>query len=272
MIAATSPTNENLPSRHEEPAVCQGDAAGRYFWNSTWQNLPPLHHYQGPVFEQHPVLAKYLFRTDGASAIEIGCVPGNFMVYLNKEFGYRVDGIDYSDQLDYVRANLEYNGIFDSKLFAGDFFEFSPSEQYDLVFSGGFVEHFDDHELVVRKHAELAKPGGTVVIFLPNLTYLHKWLAWLFARDTLRVHRLQLMDKTVLRRTLEKAGLQVLHCDYHRTFRPTYKLPQLVDWISRAIQKMLRICHLDNLGNRFASPYLISVSVKQPAPPVPGKR
>jgi len=263
MITNTSPTDENLRSLDGESAAYQGDAAGRHFWNSTWKNLPPFRHYQGPVFEQHPILAKYLVRTNGAAAIEIGCVPGNYMVYLNKEFGYRVDGIDYSDKLDYVRANLEYNRIFDSKLFAGDFFEFSPSEQYDLVFSGGFVEHFDDYELVVRKHAELAKRGGTVVIFLPNLAYLHKCLSWLFARDTLRVHRLQLMDKTRLRRTLEKAGLQVLHCDYHRTFRPTYDLPKLVNWISRAIQKTLRVCHLDNIGNRFASPYLISVSVKR---------
>ena len=239
------------------------DAAGKDYWNSAWENLPPIRPYEGPVFEQHAVLKKYLSKTRGASAIEIGCVPGNYMVYLNKEFGYRVDGIDYAGQLDYVRANLECNGITDSELYSGDFFEFVPTRSYELVFSGGFVEHFDNHELVVKKHADLAKPGGIVVIFLPNLTNLHKWLASAFAREMLKVHYFPLMDRKVLRATLEKAGLQVLHCDYHRTFRPTYPLPAPVDLVSRAVQKLLRLCRLDDVGNRFASPYLISVSVKE---------
>src|ERR1051325_6561309 len=173
MVIPTASSSKDLRSDSPILTVSHGDAAGREFWNSTWETLPPLHRYEGPVFEQHPVLARYLSGTHsaGASAIEIGCVPGNYMVYLNKEFGYRVDGIDYSEKLDHVRANLEYNGIHNSRLFAGDFFDFVPPERYDLVFSGGFVEHFDDHELVVRKHAELAKPGGLVVIFVPNLTH-----------------------------------------------------------------------------------------------------
>ena len=74
---------------------------------------------------------------------------GNYMVYINKEFGYRVDGLDYSDNMEYVRANLSYNGIQDAELFKADFFELVPAKKYDLVFSGGFAEHFDDHELVV---------------------------------------------------------------------------------------------------------------------------
>jgi 2-polyprenyl-3-methyl-5-hydroxy-6-metoxy-1,4-benzoquinol methylase len=258
----TLSSTRDIGPQFPDAATGDGDAAGKEFWENTWHALPTIRLYEGPVFEQHPVLARYLSKTGGGSAIEIGCVPGNFMVYLNKEFGYRVDGLDYSDQLDYVRANLECNGIFDSNLFHLNFFEFAPDWRYDLVFSAGFVEHFEDHELVVKRHADLAKPGGLVVIFLPNLTHLHKWLTWIFARDLLRVHRLQLMEKRVLRRTLEEAGLQILHCDYHRTFRPPYRLPRAMDLVSRGVQKILSICRLDNIGNRFASPYLISVSMK----------
>jgi cyclopropane fatty-acyl-phospholipid synthase-like methyltransferase len=184
------------------------------------------------------------------------------MIYLAKEFGYRVSGIDYSDSMPYVRENLRFNGICDAELFHCDLFQFVPPRQYDLVFSQGFVEHFDDYALVVRKHEVLAAPDGLVVIIVPNLTHLHRVLCGHFAPEILSVHRFPLMHARVLRKTLEDAGLEVLHCAYHKTFRPTYRLPRPLDLCSRALQKGLRVLHLDNIGNRFGSPYLISVSRK----------
>jgi cyclopropane fatty-acyl-phospholipid synthase-like methyltransferase len=184
------------------------------------------------------------------------------MIYINKEFGYRVDGLDYSDNMEYVRANLSYNGIPNAELFRADFFEFVPAKKYDLVLSGGFAEHFDDHELVVRKHAEWAKPGGLVVIIVTNLTHIHRLLCGWFAPDVLRIHRFPLMRRKVMRQMLEKAGLRVLHCEYHKTFRPTYQLPRIMDFLVRTVRKLLQVSGLDDIGNRFGSPYLISVSRK----------
>jgi SAM-dependent methyltransferase len=245
-------------------SICDpaGDAAGKNYWNSIWNELPPVPLYEGPVYEHHSVLSRFLSNAGGGNAIEIGCAPGNYMIYLNKEFGYRVDGLDYSDNMEYVRANLSYNGIQDAELFSADFFQTAPAKQYDLVFSGGFVEHFDNHELVVKKHAEWAKPGGLVIIIVPNLTHIHRSLCGWFDPEVLRVHRFPLMRIAVLRAALEKAGLSVLHCDYHKTFRCTYALPKPVDFVARAAQKLLKLSGLDNIGNRFGSPYLISVSRK----------
>jgi SAM-dependent methyltransferase len=239
-----------------------GDAAGKEYWNSIWDKLPPVERYAGPVYEQHPVLSGFLYPTGGGDAIEIGCGTGSYMVYINKEFGYRVDGLDYSHNMDYVRANLLHNGIQDSELFHADFFEFTPPKKYDLVLSGGFAEHFDDYELVVQKHAAWAKTGGLVVIIVPNLTHIHKLLCGWFAPEVLRVHRFPLMREDVMRRALEKAGLCVLHCEYHKTFRPTYKLPEPVRLFSRVVEKCLRASGLGDCGNRFGSPYLIAVSRK----------
>jgi cyclopropane fatty-acyl-phospholipid synthase-like methyltransferase len=239
------------------------DVAGKDYWNAVWEKLPPVRHYEGPVYEQHPVLANFLSSAGGGEAIEIGCGSGNYMIYIAKEFGYRISGLDYSDNMDYVRANLAFNGIRDADLFNIDFFDFKPAKKYDLVLSGGFVEHFDDYEGVVRRHAELAKPGGLVVIIVPNLTHIHWILCSICAPEVLRVHRFPLMRKGVLKSALEKSRLTVLHCDYHKTFRPTYRLPSILDYTSRAIQKGLRLVRLDNIGNSFGSPYLISVSRKE---------
>jgi hypothetical protein len=71
------------------------------------------------------------------------------------------------------------------------------------------------------------------------------------------------MRRHILKQTLENSGLEVLHCEYHKTFRPTYRLPKPLEYVSRAIQKGLRLMRLDNIGNRFGSPYLISVARKK---------
>ena len=238
------------------------DAAGKAYWESIWGDLPAPQLYEGPVFEQHAVLAPFLSAAGSGEAIEVGCVPGNWLVYLSKEFGYRVSGIDYSGRLEYVRENLRLNGIEPVELFQADIFNFFPGRCYDLVFSAGFVEHFDEHELVVQKHAELAKPGGLVVIMVPNLTHVHRILGAWFHPEMMKAHRLTLMHQKTLLATLERAGLTVLHCAYTKTFRPVYKLPFFLDIFSRGLQKSLRLMRLDNIGNRFASPYLVSVSRK----------
>jgi 2-polyprenyl-3-methyl-5-hydroxy-6-metoxy-1,4-benzoquinol methylase len=242
--------------------ISMSDVAGKNYWNAIWEKLPPVQRYQGPVYEQHPILAKFLSKAGGGEAIEIGCGSGNYMIYIAKEFGYSISGLDYSNNMDYVRANLEFNGIYGADLFNTDFFEFKPFKKYDLVLSGGFVEHFDDYEGVVRKHAELAKPGGLVVIIVPNLTHIHWLLCSICAPETLRVHRFPLMRRKILQGTLEKSGLEVLHCEYHKTFRATYHLPSILDYGCRAIQKGLRAMRLEDIGNSFGSPYLISVSRK----------
>lgn len=238
------------------------DAAGKVYWDAQWDSLPPIITYEGPGYEQHPVLYPYLSSQRG-EAIEIGCVPGNWMIYLNKEYGYRVSGIDYSKHMDYVRENLRYNGIDDGELFNADLFQFDPEKKYDLVFSSGFVEHFDDYVAVVRKHAELACSGALVVIMTPNLTHIHKILCKLFCPDLLKVHRFPLMDRKILSDTLESVGLEVLHCDFQKTFRPLYHLPTPLNFAMSVLSKILRMTHLDNIGNRFGSPYLISVSRKK---------
>ncbi len=243
-------------------SVAAVDKAGRGFWNERWKGLPEFSPYEGPVFEQHPVLKRFIADGQGKTAIEVGCVPGNFLVYLAKEFGYEVSGIDYSDMLEYTRANLNYHGVPVGEFYQADLFAFESPKRYDLVFSSGFVEHFTNHLLVIQKHANLAKPGGLVVIMVPNLTHVHKFLCSTFDRKNFDAHVLTLMDRKTLASTLEAAGLKVLHCEFNRTFRPVYPLPRAIDIASRAVQKGLRISHLDNIGNRFGSPYLISISQK----------
>lgn len=48
------------------------------------------------------------------------------MIYLAKEFGYRVSGLDYSHHMPLAPENLLLNDVPDAELFHCDFFRFVP--------------------------------------------------------------------------------------------------------------------------------------------------
>ena len=39
----------------------------------------------------------------------------------------------------------------------------------DIVYSLSFVEHFEEFNIVVKKHNELSKTGGILLFGMPNL-------------------------------------------------------------------------------------------------------
>jgi 2-polyprenyl-3-methyl-5-hydroxy-6-metoxy-1,4-benzoquinol methylase len=70
---------------------------------------------------------------EGAKVVEVGSAPGEHLVRLKQRFGL------------------------------------TPREAFDVVLSGGFIEHFTDVAAIVQKHLQLLKPGGRLVVMIPNL-------------------------------------------------------------------------------------------------------
>jgi SAM-dependent methyltransferase len=99
--------------------------------------------------------------------IELGSGPGRWLVYFHRTFGYRVAGCDDSPEgCDIARATLAATGI-DGTIVEGDFFKLSGA--YDVVFSAGVIEHFEDPSVPVAAFARLLRPGGFLVTSVPNL-------------------------------------------------------------------------------------------------------
>jgi len=106
-----------------------------------------------------------------ATLIEIGCGRSQLLPYFAQHFGLRVAGLDYSAVgCEKARRILERDGI-TGDIFCGDLWTFDafPAPGYDIVFSFGLVEHFEDTPAVIRRLARFARPGGAVLTLIPNM-------------------------------------------------------------------------------------------------------
>ncbi|MCE5270253.1 class I SAM-dependent methyltransferase [bacterium] len=156
------------------------------FWENLWEQAPvrslPFNPQRGAFGQIHARLQKYLPRDAEMSLLEVGCYPGRFMWYFNRYFGYRVEGIEYIGWCcDKTRELLISTGV-EATVRQCDLLAWEPTEQerWDVVASIGFVEHFEDCTTVVARHAHLLKPGGFLVLEIPNHTGLYgKLLHWM---------------------------------------------------------------------------------------------
>jgi len=233
------------------------------FWNGFWQGKQLDYDERSILFTD--LFDRFLPKT--GTCFEVGCFPGNFLVYLARRFGYRVSGIDYvPDAREHMRAYLERLGCQVDDLFFEDFLRFTPTGRYDVVCSFGFVEHFENLKAVLAKHVELVAPGGTLVVSCPNFRYVQYMLHWMLDRTNLRRHVIPVMNLRRWTSILRSQGMEILHAGYYRTFDFWYDQPvsrlqaRIGSRVHRVAQKLDRWVHLPN---RFTSPYMIAIARKR---------
>jgi 2-polyprenyl-3-methyl-5-hydroxy-6-metoxy-1,4-benzoquinol methylase len=132
----------------------------------------------------------------GLRVIEIGCAPGKILAWVRSVTGVTVSGLDYSTVgISHARQLFVALGL-DADLRCEDLVEtsFEPG-RFDLAYSIGVVEHFEQPARVVRKHVELLRPGGVCIIAIPNYTGIYRWLQQRLDPENLALHNLSIMSK-----------------------------------------------------------------------------
>lgn len=163
-------------------------------------------------------LGRYLPVDPALSCVEIGAYPGASLCYLAKKFGYRPTAIEYRDDAADILRLFEYNGVPGLELINADFLTVQGRE-FDVVTSFGFVEHFADYREVIRRHVEMTKPGGYLVLGAPHMDGLQEGLRRLLftpkaLEDLYRSHNRRIMQLGEMKRTLEGFGVQLLFGSY----------------------------------------------------------
>lgn len=110
----------------------------------------------------------------GLKGLEIGSAPGYRSLGLWRALGIVPYGLEYSAEgVTVQRALYREAGLPEDLVVHGDFFDetvLAKWENYfDLVASYGFIEHFENPREVLFRHVDLLKPGGVLVVTVPNL-------------------------------------------------------------------------------------------------------
>ena len=210
------------------------------------------------------VMKKHLQR--GAKLLEIGCAGGKYLIYFNQNFDCDVFGIDYSPVgCKLAEKNLELTKT-NGTVICDDIFKCKEleKESFDVVFSQGFIEHFDQTENVIVKHVDFLKPGGTLIVGLPNMLGVHGYMFRIFNRDLYYTHKL--LTAEMVKECFSNFGIQIKESAYVGSFilesggKPSYIQPffYLVNKILYLILRTLNTF----FESQYVSPYIVVIGTK----------
>jgi 2-polyprenyl-3-methyl-5-hydroxy-6-metoxy-1,4-benzoquinol methylase len=180
----------------------QGRKTELAFWDGLYTRRIRMSLPSGLVISTRNLLTLLRSRIQpGQRVLEIGFAPGKLLVFAGKVLGADVAGIDYSPNgVAASRELFRALGI-DGDLRCEDVFQtsFSPGS-FDLVYSNGLIEHFEDPCPIVRKHVELAKPGGRILVLVPNYGGVYGRIQRRLDPENLAIHNLDIMSESGMRR------------------------------------------------------------------------
>jgi len=227
------------------------------------------------------IFKKYLLKTERVKVLEVGSAPGDFLVRLNKTYGFIPYGVEYSEPgVIENRKVFSSHNINPDNVIHADFFDDKFHQNFrgyfDIVISRGFLEHFTDVEYVIEKHLNVLNRGGYLIVSIPNLNHhsFYGALSPLLHRERLKMHNLDIMTKEVFTRLFDRKDLSTLFCDYYGTLH--------LGMLSAGNKLMARLvvsacCRLQRLLNpilyfllrdkgaesRYFSPMLLYIGLKR---------
>ncbi len=207
------------------------------------------------------IFKKYLPYNSNMTCLEIGAIPGRFLVFFHREFGYKIEGLDFADNTEAFTRTMVANKIKDYKFIKKDIFKYSPTRKYDVVASFGFIEHFDDTERVIKKHCSLVKSGGYLIITLPNFRYLQYAYHRLLDRENLDIHNTSIMSLNKICKLVQAEGFMTLYSGYAEDaefWREPVQLRKHQEVIEKMFLK-LAIKLKKFPKSRIYSPYLVTI-------------
>jgi len=238
-------------------------------------NTPRAYHHRITM----EYIDKYFSSNKYSTLLEIGCGSSGWLPYFAKRYHLKVSGLDYSDvgcrlaEENLKMLNIEFGEIICKDLLAP---ECTGGKKYDVVFSYGVIEHFEEPEKIVRIFNSLLNEGGMIITLVPNLNGFMGWISQYFVPAIFKIHKV--MSAADLKRYHEAIGLKNLKTGYAGTFTldvvPLVKSERfkwtnrwskfgfaLINKSNRLITKLISMLKI-NLPSRQFSPYIIAIATK----------
>ena len=155
------------------------------------------------------------FVPEGSFVLDVGCHSGIFGEALEKRKSARVVGIDADDSAlaiartrisDAKKIDIESEGWADVLTTQG-------WREFDVIIFGDVLEHTRDPESILQATKKLLKPGGRIVVSIPNVANLRVRLSLL--RGKFEYADSGILDRTHLRFfTRSSARKMIENCGY----------------------------------------------------------
>jgi ubiquinone/menaquinone biosynthesis C-methylase UbiE len=186
---------------------------------------------------------KFLPGLNNKEILDVGCGLGMMMEYFSKQ-GNEVVGIDIAPRV--VKENRR-RGLTVVEADARNL----PfvDESFDLVYSLGVIEHFEETQQALQEQVRTCKPGGVVVAVVPFLSTPYCWAGILYHRIFTKEHPLVVtygkpFSKRQLLQKMEAAGCERV------IVQPYYGSAFL-----SALTNRLHATWLDSVETSFVSKY-----------------
>ena len=188
---------------------------------------------------------KFILSMDNAhkkNIIEIGAFPGRYISYLSNKYNLIPTALDYNSNTNIIKKSFTVMGVKRHNIICKDFTTLNIDTRFDYVFSIGFIEHFLNYEKIMDNHLKLMKPGGRLLIMIPNKRGLRRLYGYLCDYENLKKHNLKCMDRNIFYSFAKKNNLKIIFNEYVGGFQ--YSVHQKINFVQKIIYKFARLCAL----------------------------
>lgn len=149
--------------------------------------------------------------------LEIGGFPGKFVAYFNKKLNCNVTILDSYIDPSKIRKVEDINGVEQNsiKYIKADFLTTSLNEEYDIVCSFGFLEHFINTKDIIERHLKCLKKGGTLFITIPNFKSINGLVQRIFHKENYIRHNIKCMDIHLLVEIMKEFHMEKFIVEYY---------------------------------------------------------
>lgn len=213
------------------------------------------------------LINKHIQIPKGANVLDLACGPGRHSILFARK-GFRVTGIDLSDNLLKVAESAARKEKLEIRFIKADLRHIQLNEQFDLVInlftSFGFFDNDEDNFSIFRTASDLLKPGGYFAFDFLNSSFIENNLVRESRED--KPH-----EKIIQKRRIEEDRVIkdiVIH--YNGTVKTFYESVKLYRWeeLHKAIYDnglAIKKTFGDFTGNDFVeatSPRIIIIAQK----------
>jgi cyclopropane fatty-acyl-phospholipid synthase-like methyltransferase len=192
----------------------------KQYWESYYKNDHSSKEHIIHVCSYYDALWNQFIDEDSTNKtiIEIGGFPGRYLAYLASTYQLEPTCLDYNSDLLQIKSTFNVMNVDSYHILQEDFTIYQPKQRYDYVLSNGFIEHFEDYNAILDQHLAYLKPGGKLLIMIPNMKGYIRVYKYLVDYKNLKVHNLKCMSLNIFKNFAKRHSLEIHYLNYFGGF------------------------------------------------------